>query len=265
MNVPGFNSKNSYNVMALAFWLSASPADLCQAWASLDEPTKTSYLNAYHKAGMRVIASAFGATEMPTTAGADAVATANAFANFIKAQHLDGGDVDYEDTDAFQKGHGAQWLVTFTKTMRAALPSPQYVITHAPQGPYFSDGLYPDNAYLTIHKQAGDAIDWYNVQFYNQASTRYDTCETLLNKADGWAAQSALFEITAKGVPASKIIIGKPISQADVYNTGMMTPEAIAECGKQAKAKGWTGGYMGWQYNHDLDGKWINCLAASLQ
>jgi len=265
LNVPGYAKKNSYNVICLAFWLSGSAADMAGAWASLDDATKSKYLDAYHNAGMRVIASAFGATEFPTSAGADPVSTASKFASFIKTNRLDGGDVDYEDSAAFTASKGADWLIKFTNTLRDALPSPQYIITHAPQGPYFTPGQYPDGAYLKIHKEVGDKIDFYNVQFYNQATTTYENCQTLLHRADGWATNSSLFELIGMGFPQEKIIIGKPIARADVYNTGFMDASAIAACGKEAHSKGWNGGFMGWQFSHDLDGSWIGALAASLQ
>lgn len=32
---------------------------------------------------------------------------------------------------------------------------------------------------MTVHKQVGNLIDFYNVQFYNQGDTKYDSYETL--------------------------------------------------------------------------------------
>ena len=32
---------------------------------------------------------------------------------------------------------------------------------------------------MTVHKAVGNTIDFYNVQFYNQGDTRYDTYNTL--------------------------------------------------------------------------------------
>ena len=40
--------------------------------------------------------SAFGSTDIPTTTGADPVATANTMAAWVKQYQLDGIDVDYE-------------------------------------------------------------------------------------------------------------------------------------------------------------------------
>ena len=50
--------------------------------------------------------SAFGATETPTTSGIDATDCALRLADFVKSNNLDGVDVDWEDTAAFQNGIG---------------------------------------------------------------------------------------------------------------------------------------------------------------
>lgn len=32
---------------------------------------------------------------------------------------------------------------------------------------------------MTVHKKVGDTIDFYNVQFYNQGDTKYNTYDSL--------------------------------------------------------------------------------------
>ena len=39
--------------------------------------------------------------------------------------------------------------------------------------------MYPNGAYQDVHKIVGHLIDWYNVQFYNQGDTEYNTYELL--------------------------------------------------------------------------------------
>jgi len=56
---------------------------------------------------------------------------------------------------------------------------PNHIITHAPQAPYFCKDFYKNRAYYTVHKEVGDTIDFYNMQFYNQGNNRYDTYQTL--------------------------------------------------------------------------------------
>ena len=111
--------------------------------------------------------SAFGATEHPTTAGVDPVVCATKLADFVSTYNLDGVDIDWEDTAAFQAGTGEAWLITLTKTLRQLLPNA--IITHAPQAPYFAGtSLYPKGAYIAVDQAVGSMIQFYNVQFYNQ-------------------------------------------------------------------------------------------------
>ncbi|CAM6004217.1 unnamed protein product [Sphagnum balticum] len=104
---------------------------------------------------------------MPTSNGEDPVQCASKLANFVKDNNLDGVDIDWEDNDAMEKGIGEEWLITFTQVLRDNLPT-QY-ITHAPQAPYFKKEFYPKGGYVTVHKSVGSLINFYNVQFYNQA------------------------------------------------------------------------------------------------
>lgn len=54
----------------------------------------------YAAAGIKVMVSAFGSSEVPTSSGADPVALAHKMAQFVKDYGLDGIDVDYEDFGA---------------------------------------------------------------------------------------------------------------------------------------------------------------------
>lgn len=67
-----------------------------------------------------------------------------------------------------QNGKAEQWLIDYTNALRQELPSGQYILTHAPVAPWFSKAAYKSGAYVTIDQKAGDSIDWYNIQFYNQ-------------------------------------------------------------------------------------------------
>jgi chitinase len=92
-----------------------------------------------------------------------------------------------------EKGTGEQWLITCTKTLRQYLPKGKYIVTHAPQAPYFvGKPFYPNGGYQTVDKEVGDLIDWYNIQFYNQGDTKYDTFKTLFEESDGFFKNTAV-------------------------------------------------------------------------
>lgn len=57
-------------------------------------------------AGVKLIVSAFGATENPTSENLDPVQVGKDLAAFVNNNQFDGVDIDWEDTPAFQSGDG---------------------------------------------------------------------------------------------------------------------------------------------------------------
>ncbi|KAF4592986.1 hypothetical protein EYR38_008693 [Pleurotus pulmonarius] len=238
------------NTFILSFLLTVGAWDQAQAWQSLDASQRSSIKAEYAAAGIKLMVSAFGATDAPTSVGLDPVATANTMAAWVKQYGLDGIDVDYEDFNAINAGDGKAeaWLTSFTKQLRVQLPQGTYILTHAPVAPWFSPNKFGGGAYLTVNKNVGSLIDWYNVQFYNQGSSEYTTCNNLLSASSSTWPKSSVFEIAASGIPLSKIVIGKPAAAGDA-NNGFMSTSTLASCLSQAKNQGWNGGVMVWQGN----------------
>ena len=81
---------------ALAFLLVSGPFDKAQEWTQLSSAQRSSVKSQYAAAGIKLIVSAFGSTDAPTSSGADPVSTADTMAAFVKQFDLDGIDVDYE-------------------------------------------------------------------------------------------------------------------------------------------------------------------------
>ena len=152
-----------YNVVALSFLTLKGAVDQASNWASLSSSQKTAKKNEYHKAGIKIIASAFGATDLPTTSGANAVNTANTMAKWVKSNGLDGIDVDYEDLTAMNKGDGKaeKWVSDFTTALRKTLPKGKYILSHAPLAPWLApSNQFKAGAYVKINKNVGSLIDW---------------------------------------------------------------------------------------------------------
>ena len=152
-----------YNVVALSFLTCKGAVDQAGNWAALPAGTKSAKKNEYHKAGIKIIASAFGATDTPTTAGVNAVTTANTMAKWVKTNGLDGIDVDYEDLAAMNSGTGRaeKWVSDFTTTLRKTLPKGQYILSHAPLAPWLAPShQFAAGAYVKINKSVGSLIDW---------------------------------------------------------------------------------------------------------
>lgn len=194
--------------------------------------------------------SAFGSTDYPITQGKDAAQVGKDLAQFVKQYNLDGVDIDYEDSASFQNGKAVPWLVTLTKTLRQHLPKGQYILTHAPQAPYFGSKCQWGGGYSKIEKQVGSLIDMYLVQTYNQGAGMYDSCQSLLHSSGNACPGSSIFEIHEKeNVPLNKLVVGKPATQADA-STGYMAPKDLGKCLGKARKEGWDAGMMFWQYPH---------------
>ena len=57
-------------------------------------------------------------------------------------------------------------------------------------------------------------------------------------------------------MPAHKIVVGKPATAAEAYNTGYVSPSSLAQWSVNAyHSFGWSAGFMFWQFRSDLDGQ----------
>jgi chitinase len=163
-----------------------------------------------------------------------------------------------------EAGKGEDWLIKFQTQLRKDLP--KHIITHAPQGPYFKKSFYKNGGYVTIHQQVGSTIDFYNIQFYNQGNTEYNTYEGLFIKATGYFDGTSVSEIAKIGVPAKKLVVGKPASRADVMNTGYVESLTLGQWTSKAfDDLKWYAGVMYWQYKSDLNGVEISNSAGHLK
>jgi hypothetical protein len=82
-------------------------------WTTLTAAQRSSIKSQYASAGIKLIVSVFGSTDVPTSTNADPIATANTMAAWVKQYDLDGIDVDYEDFNAFDAGNGKAEVHSF--------------------------------------------------------------------------------------------------------------------------------------------------------
>ncbi|TFK53391.1 glycoside hydrolase [Heliocybe sulcata] len=257
---PPVSQVAGYNVFALSFLLLEGAWDKAEEWTTLTAAERSTVLSQYHAAGISLVVSVFGSTDVPTSSGANPVTTADTIAAWVKEYDLDGVDVDYEDFNAFDAGDGSaeNWLISFTTELRNQLPSGQYILTHAPVAPWFSPSMWGGGGYLKVHQSVGNLIDWYNIQFYNQGTSEYTTCSGLLTTSSSTWPQSALFQIAASGVTLDKLVIGKPATTGDATN-GYIAPATLATCVEQAQNQGWDAGVMVWEFP-DAAASWITTV-----
>ncbi|KAJ6581492.1 glycoside hydrolase [Mycena capillaripes] len=260
---PAVSAVTGFNVFALSFLLTEGAFDKAFEWTTLTAAQRASVKAQYNAAGIKLVVSVFGSTDVPTSSNVNPVTMATTMANWVIQFNLDGIDVDYEDFNAFDAGDGKAeaWLISFTTQLRTILPQGTYILTHAPVAPWFSPSIWGGGGYLKVHQSVGNLIDWYNVQFYNQGATEYTTCANLLTTSSNTWPKTALFQIAASGVPLSKLVIGKPAT-TNAASNGFMSTSTLATCLSQAKSQGWNAGAMVWEYP-GATAAWIQAVRAS--
>lgn len=140
-------------------------------------------------------------------------------------EFFDGIDVDIENITMGKEN--VNWVIEFTRELHTQLtklysdmslnkPEGKFLISHAPQAPYFrfiSDNKYN---YVYIDQQVGKIIDWYNIQYYNQIpSQAYITEKTLFNDSGRDQPKTSVSQLINQGIPSDKIVIGKIIRKVD--------------------------------------------------
>ena len=186
------------------------PIDKAQIWSEYSAETRKKLKAEYKAAGVSVMVSAFGATgkhralsrsdmfakllrrclDSEVAKNGKAAEVAAALAKFVKDYDLDGVDVDFEDvpTEAslnwvigtyivyarhliFAEGYNTE----LQTALRVALPSPQYLISHAPQAPWFDTTDRWAKGYRRVHEEVGTSIDFYNVSHTAFVASRWLT------------------------------------------------------------------------------------------
>ena len=163
------------------------------------------------------------------------------------------------------EGLGEGWLIQFTRAVRSLVPN--HIITHCPQAPYFKNEWYQNGAYVTIDKEVGDLIDFYIVQFYNQLDSEYNTYQQLFINASGDPFNgTAVIQIANRGIPLNKIVVAKPITKNDLYNTGFVNQTDLGNWTLLAYQRyKWYGGVAHWQYFSDPSGASIDLAVGPLR
>ena len=80
----------------LSFLLLEGAWDKAEEWTQLSASQRANIKAQYAAAGIKLMISVFGSTDVPTSIGADPIATANTIAAWAKQFDMDGVDVDYE-------------------------------------------------------------------------------------------------------------------------------------------------------------------------
>jgi len=259
-------SNAGFNVIILAFWLSATGAtDMAQAWAGVDQNTQQQTMQTIHNNGGIVLVSFGGSTDTPY--GRDAYTLGTNVGNWAVQNNLDGVDFDLENFNGgFTAGNmdgptTIQWVATITNACRNVIGNQRY-ISHAPQAPYFgpigNSGTWvgSNGGYTGVYAQAS-SIDFFNVQFYNQGPNCYVDYNGLFTSSCGDFPLTSIGEIYKGGIPLNKIVCGKYTNQGEASN-GWVDPSTLGGWFRTAPY-GWNTGIMGWEWNNDAQG-WLQAI-----
>ena len=173
-------------------------------------------------------------------------------------------DVNYQDNSAMIKGQGEQWLTDFTSKLRAELPT--HLIVHTVNAGYFvGQPIFSKGAYVTVHSNVGSIIDFYNVQYFKQANSVYNSYHTLFVLSSGWAVGTSVNELISKGIPADKIVVGKPATIRDADSSSYIDSIALRDAiANEYASSGWKTGVMLYEFASDINGTILATVVSSI-
>jgi chitinase len=218
----------------------------------------------YNNGKVQILVSAFGPQEMPTSSGYSWQDCANGLASFVLDNNLDGCDINWQDTSALSDGSGSKWLNSFQSHLRKLLPN--HTIVHSPMAGYFNPVAFSKGSYLDVNTQEAKSINFYNIQYYNQGTSKYNNYTEIFLQSSGAHPSTSVAELVRVGVQQSKIVIGKPIAPSDITGSGWIDTGALGLYISQAYDDfQWFSGVALWQYSSDVRGKAMTSAAGHLK
>ncbi len=182
---------------------------------------------------------------------------AGMLAAYVKQYQLDGIDIDFEASAMLHQqrpadtGDGRAFLIALTRALRAELPSPRYLLSHAPQPPYL-DPDWHAGPYLQVLAAAGEAIDWIMVQYYDNPGFNNPVPDSVNKNNSTLTSYPDLVSTTGRlHWPSRKVVVGKPIYKDDA-GSGYISPDQIITTIIQPLLQDYGklfGGLAGWQFS----------------
>ncbi|WP_310618929.1 glycosyl hydrolase family 18 protein [Flexibacterium corallicola] len=243
--------------------------------------TKDQYgvVSSLKSAGKRVLVSLGGET-FSTQGWADCAnnldQTVNSIKQIVTDNGFDGVDIDWEDTN-YTGYDPITFLTDLSSSLKSQLPNNQNFITHAPQCPYFYGGTGYLQVYVDVAQNAGNNIDLYNIQYYNNDWYVGDTAQDETGKVagtelvSGSTFPSSIVGIVAQGVPVEKLLVGKPTTTDNAGSGYLNTQDIITYLINPliSKYDDDFAGVMGWQYDTQYGAStntddWASALASAM-
>lgn len=108
---------------------------------------------------------------------------------------------------------------------------------------------------MAVNQVAGSSISFYNIQFFNQLTTTYNSGQSLFNSSGGWAIGTSVNEIIRKGIPRNKVVVGKNALLNDGDPNSFMNSSSLSNAFiSEFNSSRWNTGIAYWQYTSDPNG-----------
>lgn len=254
------SKSEGYTDLLFSFWQDPETGVKGAAEAVMKNPDILRFLKSKNK---KCILAAGG--EYLDPLDYDAISYGTALAKYAIEHQFEGVDLDIERIS--MNPQTIQWLIDATLAVRQISNEFNYPlqISHAPQAPFFSS----DGGYSDVERGTNGIIEYYNIQYYNQGGWEYQSYknyESLFDEQyNNIENPSCIPSIIKQGISGDKLIIGKPITQSDVNNTGYIPLETLENILKKAITNEIRfGGIMGWKVDSDVNGEWGKDMAELL-
>jgi hypothetical protein len=106
---------------------------------------------------------------------------------------------------------------------------PNHTIIHSPYASYFDQNTYRSGSYLGVNTEINKTLNFYNVKYYNQGTSKYTSYEDIFIQSTGLYANTSVKELVKSGVDVKKIVIGKPGIPSDITGTGWIDASVLGE------------------------------------
>ncbi len=253
-----------YTDILFSFWV--SPSEIAGAAEEIEEyPEILEFLKENNK---KCILAAGGDTLVPLNHNPSDYGIQ--LANYAIDMKYDGVNLDFEHIEMNKKG--IAWLSEVTMAVKSLSIVREYPleISHAPQATYFKAEM----GYSEVEKRTQGIIEYYNIQYYNQGTWKYQEYEdydSIFSKKyndNGLLLDNhtSIPSIIEQGIPGNKLMVGKPITINDVYNTGYVSTNEFETMLEQANndSSFTYGGVMGWKIDSDINGDWGKAMSSVL-